>query len=74
MIPDPDMQVRINTKFEIVEALTYQDTDRFDEVYSRNDQNQLIYNPKFKQSLNNFLLQWLENLVEQGFKVSETVK
>lgn len=34
MIPDPDMTIRIFPGSETAEALTYQDTYRYDEVYT----------------------------------------
>ena len=34
MIADPDMEVRVNRKTETAEALTYQDTYGYQEVYS----------------------------------------
>jgi hypothetical protein len=34
MIPDPDMEITVNRKNETAEALTYQDTYGYQEVYS----------------------------------------
>ena len=62
LIPDPDMVIRINTKTETVEALTFQDTYVYREVYL--DQNRVDL--KAKKELNEFLLQWLTNLIDQG--------
>ena len=66
LIPDPDMVIRIDTKIEAVEALTFQDTYTYREVYL--DQNRVDL--KVKKELNEFLLQWLTNLIGQGHKLS----
>ena len=64
MIPDPDMELMVNRKTETAEPLTYQDTYRYQEVYSEDGPcNQL------EQSFNEFLLMWLDNLYEQGHKI-----
>lgn len=65
MIPDPDMVVKVWTERQEAEALTYQDLYRFDEVYS-SDTGQA--DPKLQRSLNEFLSQWLDNLLLQGHK------
>jgi uncharacterized protein YqiB (DUF1249 family) len=65
MIPDPDMEVMVNRKTGTAEALTYQDTYGYQEVYAEDGScNQLLQN-----SLNEFLLMWLNNLYEQGHKI-----
>ena len=65
MIPDPDMEVMVNRKNEIADALTYQDTYGYQEVYAEDgSRNQLL-----QHSLNEFLLMWLNNLYEQGHKI-----
>jgi uncharacterized protein YqiB (DUF1249 family) len=65
LIPDPDMVVRIDTKTETVEALSFQDTYTYREVYV--DGNRV--DVKAKKELNEFLLQWLTNLIDQGHKL-----
>jgi uncharacterized protein YqiB (DUF1249 family) len=62
LIADPDMVVRIDTKSETVEALTFQDTYIYREVYL--DGNRV--DVKAKKELNEFLLLWLTNLINQG--------
>jgi len=64
LVPDPDMEIRVNFESETAEALTYQDTYRYDEVYDGEN-----VDIKLKESLNEFLLQWLKNLIEQGHKI-----
>ena len=65
MIPDPDMEVMVNRKTETAEALTYQDTYGYQEVYSEDGS----CNESLQKSLNEFLLMWLSNLHEQGHKI-----
>jgi len=65
MIPDPDMELMVNRKTETAEALTYQDTYSYQEVYSEDGS----CNQRLKQSLNEFVLMWLDNLYEQGHKI-----
>jgi len=65
MIADPDMEILINGRSETAEALTYQDTYRYQEVYSGDGP----CNQTLQHSLNEFLLMWLNNLYEQGHKI-----
>ncbi len=65
MIADPDMEVMVNRKSETAEALTYQDTYGYQEVYSEDGS----CNESLQHSLNEFLLMWLNNLYEQGHKI-----
>jgi len=65
LIPDPDMVIRIDTKTETVEGLTFQDTYTYREVYPKRGQEDV----KAKKELNEFLLQWLTNLIGQGHKL-----
>ena len=64
MIPDPDMTMRVDTVAKTVEALTYQDIYRYDEVYPDGIVNQAI-----RKSLNSFLSQWLQNCIDQGHRL-----
>ena len=63
LCPDPDMTVKIIPSIKMAEALTYQDTYRYQEVYL--DDNK--YYPQLKKELNTFLNKWLSNLKMQGF-------
>jgi uncharacterized protein YqiB (DUF1249 family) len=65
LITDPDMVLRIDTTTETVEALTFQDTYTYREVYVDGNRVDL----KAKTKLNEFLLQWLTNLIDQGYKL-----
>ncbi|MHB8968218.1 MAG: DUF1249 domain-containing protein [Thermoleophilia bacterium] len=64
MVPDPDMEVRIYPEMKMAEALTYQDSFGYQQVYPSPDQ----VNLKTKKDLNLFLNQWLSNIIEQGFE------
>ncbi|MHB8160605.1 MAG: DUF1249 domain-containing protein [Thermoleophilia bacterium] len=66
MVPDPDMEVRIYPEMKMAEALTYQDSFGYQQVYPTPDQ----VNLKAKKDLNVFLNQWLSNIIEQGFERS----
>ena len=56
MIPDPDMELRINDTSEIktVEALTFQDRYDYNEVYDKRE-GKIYVNAKLKKSFNKFL-------------------
>ena len=64
MIPDPDMEVRIYPEMKMAEALTYQDSFGYREVYPAPSQVYL----KAKKDLNVFLNQWLSYILAQGFE------
>lgn len=66
VIADPDMQVRYDPKTKMIEALTYQDTFGYQEVYA-DEAHTKVYS-KLKRSLNIFLGQWLTNLINQKFQ------
>lgn len=68
MIPDPDMEIRIFHELEMAEALSFQDIFGYKRVYHENG----YIDAKAKRELNNFLLQWLRNLKQQGFIRKET--
>ncbi len=58
VIPDPDMEVSVDFHNETAQAETYQDTYVYREA---NDE-------RSKKELNEFLVLWLGNLIEQGHK------
>lgn len=66
MVPDPDMEVRIYPEMKIAEALTYQDSFGYQQVYPIPGKVDL----RAKKELNVFLNQWLSNIIEQGFERS----
>jgi len=59
MIPDPDMTMTINFQEKKVFPRSYQDMYRYDEVDGDSFDS-------LKDSLNDFLLMWLQNLESQG--------
>ncbi|HLP98673.1 MAG TPA: DUF1249 domain-containing protein [Sideroxyarcus sp.] len=63
MIPDPDMQIAVYPNLELAEALAYQDSFCYREIYSDDKGTEDI---KAKKELNDFLDQWLNNLIAQG--------
>ena len=67
LVPDPDMQVRIYPDTKMAEALTYQDTYTYTEVYPGGD----TIDTKAKKDLNQFLFTWLTNCINQGHSFKE---
>lgn len=63
MIPDPDMEVRIDHEAGTMEALTFQDFFGYRRVYDQNGNP----DPRTQKELNAFLGDWLRNLEYQGF-------
>jgi len=65
VMADPDMEIRIDVKRKVAEALTFQQDSLG--IY------QVVYpepgkvNPMLKKELNLFLNYWLDNLEKQGF-------
>jgi uncharacterized protein YqiB (DUF1249 family) len=69
MVADPDMQIRILPELEAAEAMTFQDQFKYQEVYpDKGDGKEYVY-PKLKKDLNQFLNQWLTNILHQGHKI-----
>lgn len=68
MCADPDMELRVNTKYKFVEALTIQDYFGYRKVY---EDNFRLVNMKAKRDLNKFLNTWLTNLIRQKHKINE---
>lgn len=72
MVADPDMQIRILPELEAAEAMTFQDQFKYQEVYpDKGDGKEYVY-PKLKKDLNQFLNQWLTNIINQGHKIDLT--
>lgn len=65
LVPDPDMELRVDLQDQTVEALTYQDQRVYQEVYPAPGQVRL----GLEQSLNAFLSTWLTNIEHQGFRL-----
>ena len=62
VIPDPDMEVTVDFAAETAQAETYQDTYVYREVKDE----------RSRKDLNEFLITWLNNLIEQGHKSVES--
>ena len=67
-VPDPDMEIRVYLidGWRKAEALTFQDSTRYDMVYPKPN----LVNLRLKKSLNYFLAQWLRNLKDQGHRLN----
>lgn len=68
LVPDPDMQIRIDLELETGEAMHYQDQFGYRPVYVFEDGKELV-NLKEKKEQNKFLSGWLSNLINQGHKL-----
>lgn len=69
LMADPDMEVWVNHRTGIAEALTYQQDNEgvFQTVYEQVGSKTYV-NKQAKEELNAFLLRWLRNLKKQGFE------
>ncbi len=65
LCPDPDMEIRVFPEMKTAEALSVQDCFGYRCVYPEPD----TVNARAKVELNQFLDYWLNNLINQGFKV-----
>jgi uncharacterized protein YqiB (DUF1249 family) len=63
MISDPDMEIAVYPSKRMAEALTYQDSYGYRVVYSEGGTKVDV---RARRDLNEFLKQWLDNLIEQG--------
>jgi len=64
-VADPDMEIKIHHKSKMAEALSYQDSLGYRQVYPEEG----LVNPQAKKDLNDFLNQWLNNIKGQGHKI-----
>ena len=62
-ISDPDMEIAVYPARYMAEALTYQDTYGYRVVYSESGTKVDV---RARRDLNQFLTQWLDNLIQQG--------
>jgi uncharacterized protein YqiB (DUF1249 family) len=70
VMADPDVEVKIYPDLKAAEALTFQNDylGIFQEVYPEPGK----YHPKLKKELNDFLNDWLKNMIEvQGYQLAE---
>lgn len=71
IMADPDMQVWIHPDHKEAEAMTFQNDylGIYQEVYPEPGK----YRPKLKEELNEFLVDWLKNIVEvQKYQLAES--
>lgn len=66
-IADPDMEIAVYPARGMAEALSYQDTYGYRVVYSEGGSKVDV---RARRDLNEFLKQWLDNLIEQGHCIS----
>ena len=69
VMSDPDVEVQIYPDQKMAEATTFQNDylGIYQEVYPEPGK----YYPKLKKELNEFLNQWLQNMIEAGYELSE---
>jgi len=65
LVPDPDMEVLVDCEAGTVEALTFQDQRAYREVHPEPG----VTLQHLRNDLNSFLLQWLTNIRNQGFRL-----
>ncbi|CAG7651594.1 DUF1249 domain-containing protein [Paenibacillus allorhizosphaerae] len=69
LVPDPDMEIRVDLEAETANAVSYQDTYQYRVAY---DEDEVIDELEM-QKLNEFLSTWLTNLQNQGFSYEKRV-
>jgi uncharacterized protein YqiB (DUF1249 family) len=69
VMADPDVQVRIYPEMKAAEALTFQNDylGIYQEVYPEPGK----YYPRLKKELNEFLNDWLKNMIEAQYQLVE---
>jgi uncharacterized protein YqiB (DUF1249 family) len=63
LIPDPDMTIGVYNRHKTAEALTFQNSFIYQEVY----QTPTMFYPKLKKQLNSFLNSWLNECLQQKY-------
>lgn len=66
LVPDPDMEIRLDPVAKTALAMHFQDYRSYQEVYPDG-----IEDPRQFKSQNSFLTFWLSNIKNQGFKPVE---
>ena len=69
LIPDPDMQIRIDTKTQTAEAMTFQNQFLYQEIPS-GPEKETEANKKLQRELDDFLDGWLSNALAQGHRIN----
>ena len=70
LMRDPDMTFSVDRSAGIIDPRTFENSfmGLYQEVYRKGDDGKLMYSPRLRVDLDEFLWQWLKNLQEQGFK------
>lgn len=68
LVPDPDMEIRVDVKNKMVEALHFRDAHHYAEVYD-DKQTRSLVDRKQLNSQNRFLGMWLRNLKKQNHSI-----
>ena len=63
------MELAIDFQAGTIEPLTFQNDymGMYQEVYKRSPSGQLLYSPRLRSELDDFLRQWLGNIQQQGY-------
>ncbi len=69
LVSDPDMEIRIIPEMKMAEAMTFQNTYTYDEVYIRDESGKELVDTNMKRKLNSYLKEWLTTLISYGHKV-----
>lgn len=69
LVSDPDMEIVIDIEDETANAATYQDLFIYHDAYDENG----IVDVHEQKELNEFLVTWLTNLLDQGFSYENRV-
>lgn len=64
MVADPDMEIVINTRLKTANGMTYQDSMLYQSAEVEGG-----INTKLVDQLNDFLVMWLQNCIDQGHKI-----
>ncbi len=64
LVPDPEITLKLNTKYNFVEVLSYQ--DEFGIIHVYNDKGEIDL--KERDELNKFLRNWLLRLLKTGYQ------
>lgn len=67
MVPDPDMVIEVDREAQTAEALTFQNAMLYHDATTENGGR----HERLSQSINSFLVTWLQNAIEQGHLLHE---
>lgn len=69
LMADPDMTFAVDFSAGEIDPRTYQNDyiGIYQEVYTRDDAGRLLYSRRLRPELDEFLWQWLKNILDQGF-------